>query len=53
VVAAEAGFIRQPHDAQRLGDGTLAGCQDGAPDQHQDMDSLPTAFMNSFQHGMQ
>jgi hypothetical protein len=37
VVAAETGFIRQSHDAQRLGDGAFAGCQDSAADQHQDM----------------
>src|SRR3954451_20124172 len=37
VVAAETGLIRQPHDAQRLGDGAFAWCQDGAADQNQDM----------------
>src|SRR5271170_277171 len=37
VVAAEAGSVRQPHDAQRLGDGALAGCEDSTADQHQDM----------------
>jgi hypothetical protein len=37
MVAAETGFIRQSHDAQDLGHGTLAGCQHGATDQSQDM----------------
>jgi hypothetical protein len=35
--AAETGLIRQPHGRQHLSDGALARCQDGAPDQHQDM----------------
>jgi len=36
MVAAEVSLVRQPHDAQRLGDGTLAGCQNRTGDQHQD-----------------
>ena len=44
MVAAETGLTRQPHDTQRLGDGALAWCQDGAADLHQDM--VPLAMMN-------
>ena len=35
--AAKAGPIRQPHDAQRLGDGAFARCQDRTGHQHKDV----------------
>jgi len=37
MIAAEAGVIAQPHDAQRLGDGSFARRQHGAGDQDQNV----------------
>ena len=39
MIATEARLIRQPHDAQRLGDGALARSQHRTG--HQDQDAVP------------